>query len=136
MVRMSARNHSLAMKKHPKKHHPITRKKAHKKQLSPVSKKNPEVIAENKKLGKDFEVLTVKPYKIPKFKIFLILFFCGLTGLLVFAKKIPLLADNWEFLIQPENIKLFLLILIVPFILGVRIYFDYRIHNHLKLKLS
>ncbi len=87
------------------------------------------------KFHKDIVVLEEKPYKQPKATLFFIVIICVLISFLILSKNIPFIVENFEFLTDTQNLKFYFLLLIIPFSLSFKIYFDYRKHKKMSLKL-
>ena len=89
----------------------------------------------NNELHKDIIVLEEKPYKQPRSTLFFIVIMCVLILFLILSKNIPFIVENFEFLTNGENLKFYFMLLIMPTILGIKIYFDYKKSKKMSLKL-
>lgn len=89
----------------------------------------------NNELDKDIVVLEEKDFHQPTATVFFIVVMCILILFLVLSNSIPFIVNNFEFLADTKNLKFYFILLIIPFALGFKIYFDYRKNKKMNLKL-
>ncbi len=85
--------------------------------------------------GEDIVIIEEKPYKKPTSIIFFIIVMCILILFLILSKNITFIVENFNFLTNPENLKFYLMLLIIPLFLIAKIYFDYKKSKKINLKL-
>lgn len=98
-----------------------------------VKKSSPSI---NKNgLHKDIVVLEEKIYTPPTRLLFWFTILISVILFEVLLKKIPFLYQYWEFLTAEENLKLYVLIIIITFLISLKLYINHKLKNEIRLKL-